>query len=257
VIRRVWVASLLLGSALPGWGQAVARMAKDAHPNFDVASIKLTDPEFRGQQMSSTGPRIKARGQTVTLLMMFAYGLHKSEIVGAPGWMNDVRYDVSGVADTDGEPDVKQMQEMFRKLLAERFGLTFHSDKKELAYYALTVAKGGSKLVKSKSPEDENPDETGNGNSKEQVMKFTNCSMNDLALSMQYFADKPTVDETGLQGRYDFTLRWLQNAMQAPEDGAPPMLFTAMEEQLGLKLEPKRGPVEVMVVDKVERPTEN
>ena len=257
MIGRMGLAVLWMGLAgLPGWGQAAARMAKEAHPSFEVASIKLSDPESHRQGFSTEGHRVTLHGETVTAMMMFAYGIHHKQIVGSPEWAGNDRYDVSGVADAEGEPDTKQLQEMVQKLLVDRFGLKFHHEQRELSYYAIAVAKGGPKIAKS-ADQDGNSDQTGNGSSKQMEMKFTNNSMPEFALGMTFFEDRPVVDETGLKGKYDFTLRWQPNETATNEEGAPPLLFTAIEEQLGLKLEPKRGMVDVMVVDKVERPSEN
>ena len=199
---------------------------------------------------------MKLRGQTVTSMMMFAYGIHHKQIAGSPDWAGSDKYDVEGVVDAEGEPDLKQMQEMIRKLLVDRFGLTFHHEQKELSYYAVAVAKGGPKMAKGAN-QDATPDQTGNGGSKGMEMKFTNNSMSDFALGMQYFSDRPVVDETGLPGRFDFTLRWQPNETAAAEADSAPMLFTAVQDQLGLKLEPKKGMVDSVVVDKLTRPSAN
>jgi uncharacterized protein (TIGR03435 family) len=231
-------------------------MAKEAHPSFEVAAIKLSDPASHRQGFSTEGHRVTLHGETVISMMMFAYGIHHKQIEGSPEWAGNDRYDVTGVADAEGEPDTKQLQEMVQKLLAERFGLKFHHDRKELAYYAITLAKGGPKLAKS-ADQDGGSDQTGNGNGKQMEMKFTNNTMPEFALGLTFFEDRPVVDETGMQGRYDFTLRWQPNETAATEGDGPPLLFTAMEEQLGLKLEPKKGLVDVLVVDRVQRPSAN
>jgi len=88
-------------------------------------------------------------------------------------------------------------------------------------------------------------------------MKFTNNSMSDFRLGMQYFLDKPVVDETGIDGRYSFVLKWTPDDMKGADGDGPPALFTAVQEQLGLKLEATKGPVEVMVMDRVLRPSAN
>ncbi len=156
-----------------------------------------------------------------------------------------------------GEPNLKQMQEMYRKLFAERFGLTLRREPREMTYYAITVAKGGAKIAKSKDGDDASPDQSGESQGRQMVMRYTANTMPEFALGLNYFADKPLVDETGLAGRYDFTLKWLPDSFGTVDGDQVPGLFTAMPEQLGLKLEAKRGPVEVLAIVHVERPSAN
>jgi uncharacterized protein (TIGR03435 family) len=250
------VAGLLMGMAEDGGAQAAPRMAKGAHPSFEVAAIRLSDPDSHKQGIDADGHRMMLQGETVTSMVMFAYGVHKKQIADGPGWMSNDKYDVDGVADVDGEPDLKQMQEMLQKLLAERFGLKFHRDNREMTYFAITVAKGGAKMAKAEDAE-ATPDQSGNGSPKQMNMKFTSNSMSDFALGMQYFLDKPAVNETGLEGRYDFSLKWMPDELGTSEENGPPGMFTAIQEQLGLKLEAKKGMVEVLVVDSLGRPTGN
>jgi uncharacterized protein (TIGR03435 family) len=158
-----------------------------------------------------------------------------------------------------GQPNREQMGSLVRKLLAERFGLVMHHDQREMRVFALVAAKGGSKMTLSaddpSGPMHENDSQSGG----QAVMRVKNVSMGELAgMLMRLFLDRPVVDQTGLTRRYDFELRWTQDETRAPTDGsASPGLFTAIQEQLGLKLEPARAPADVLVVDKVERPGAN
>jgi uncharacterized protein (TIGR03435 family) len=234
---------------------AVKKMAADAVPQFEVAIIKRTDPNWRGSGFHDEGRRIFCDNKTLDEIVAFAYGVHATQIVGAPGWAGTDKYDVNGVSDVEGNPDLKQMQGMYRKLLAERFKLTFHREKKELSAYAIRAAKGGAKLTKSAGdPNGLGSDASGDPSG----MKFTDTSMEEFVLVMQLFAlDKPVVDQTGLMGRYDFLLKWSPDEAQSSDLNAPPGLFTAIQEQLGLKLEGVKAPVDVIVIDHVERPSAN
>jgi uncharacterized protein (TIGR03435 family) len=232
-------------------------MSPDAHASFEVATIKPSDPNSQRQGIDSKGRTLILLGQTLTNMMVFAYQLHKDQIVGGPAWISTDRYDIEGVPDTPGDPDLSQIQEMVRTLLADRFRLTFHHEQREMTYYAIVLAKGGSKLAKSAASDDNMPHQSLGGNARQKNAKFTNNQMSDFALCMQLIADRPVVDETGLKGRFDFTLRWQPNDTPSADVDAPPPLFTAMEEQLGLKLQPKRGPVDAFVIDKVARPSAN
>ena len=237
-------------------GQTPGQMVKDAHPTFDVVTIKLSDPNSHRQGIGYHGHQVDATGQTLKSLMMFAYGVHGKQIVDEPAWVATDKYDIAGVADTPGEPSLKQMQEMYRKLFAERFGLQLRREQREMTYYALTVAKGGVKITKAKDGDDASPDQTGEGHGYME-MRYTANLMSDFALGINYFADRPVVNETGLLGRYDFVLKWTPDAATESEGSQLPGLFTAMQDQLGLKLEPKKGPVDVLAVEKVKRPSAN
>jgi uncharacterized protein (TIGR03435 family) len=231
-------------------------MAADAHPSFEVATIKPADSNELKGNFRIGGHRIYIENQSVDSLLSVAYAIHQKQIVDGPAWL-DTRYDIVGQADVEGVPNLHQIQEMLQKLLASRFDLTFHREKRELSIYAITVAKGGPKLAKSANNSNGLPTQSGSGSGGQLIRKFTNNSMSDFALGMQAFLDKPVVDETGLAGRYDFVLKWTPDELSTNDPNAPPGIFTAVQEQLGLKLEPTKGPTHVLVIGHVERPTEN
>jgi uncharacterized protein (TIGR03435 family) len=253
---KVIVLFLLIIALRVTQGQTPGHMAKGAHPTFEVATIKPSDPDSHRQGIGYHGHQVDATGQTLKNLIMFAYGVHEKQIVDEPTWVSSEQYNIAGVADVPGEPDLKQMQEMYQKLLAERFGLQLRHEQREMTYYALTVLKGGAKVAKAKGGDDASPDQTGEGHGYME-MRYTANLMSDFELGINYFTDRPVVNETGLAGRYDFTLKWMPDSAAESESGQIPGLFTAMQEQLGLKLEPKKGLVAVLVVQKVERPSEN
>lgn len=234
----------------------VARMRADATPSFEVATIKRADSNTQNQGFQTRGHRIAIVNESVTSMMMFAYSIHEKQIVDGPAWLSE-RYDVNGVPDVEGQPSMMQYQGMLRKLLEERFGLKVRREQRELPIYAITVAKGGAKIAKTTLGPDALPDQTGNSNGREPYMKFTNNTMDEFALGMQYFLPRPVVNQTGLAGRYDFTLKWSTEEAPVTDAAASPGMFTAIQEQLGLKLEATKGPAEVVVVGHVERPSEN
>jgi uncharacterized protein (TIGR03435 family) len=232
-------------------------MAREADPSFEVAVIKPADPNDRNSGFHLEGHRIAIENMTMTSMICFAYTMQKSQIVNPPSWFNEQLWDIDGVPDTEGKPSWHQYRSMLQKLLTARFGLQMHPDKRELSVYTLTVAKGGPKLEKSKSDPEALPDSTGHGSGTAQYMKFTNDSMADFAQVLQLMGDRPVVDQTNLSGRFDFTLLWTPDAMRAtPTDNAP-TLFTAVQEQLGLKLEATHAPTDVLVIDAATRPTQN
>jgi uncharacterized protein (TIGR03435 family) len=240
-----------------------APMAKDADPDWDVVTVKARDPNETGnsQSMSMKGRQFVIVNRSVEGMLMFAYGVHKKQIVGAPSWIATERWDVRGVPDIPGAPSLKQAQTLTRRLLEERFGLKVHRETKELAVYAITVAKGGEKMTRSAGDPKGTPDENERSNGGQVTMRMTNMSMGEFAPDLGYFLDRPAADKTGLTGRYDFRLIWTADESQAPTEGSappgPPGLFTAIQEQIGLKLEPVKAPTEVLVVDSVERPSAN
>lgn len=232
-------------------------MSKDAHPAFDVVTVKPTSPDERSQGFQTRGTHIKLVRETVQFMIMFAYGVHSSQIVGMPDWVRSQPFDVDGVPDVEGEPNTAQFQYLVKQLLTDRFGLKIHPARRELSYYALRIASGGPKLARSSAPDDRPSNQTGTGSAKGQTMTFTNNTMPEFALGMQYFADRPVINETGLPGRYDFTLQWTPDSLKAPDPDAAPGLFAALREQLGLEMKSAKGSVDTLVVDTVRQPSAN
>ncbi|GGG70682.1 TIGR03435 family protein [Edaphobacter dinghuensis] len=243
-----------------GTGQQTASpmspMAADAHPSFEVATIKPADPSETGNFIVG-GHRLVIEGQTVNDLISFAYAVHRKQIVNGPAWLETERFDIDGQADQPGVANLHQVQEMLQKLLQDRFGLKLHREKRDLPIYAITLAKGGPKLTPSPKNTYGLPTQSGHGQGGQQQRKFTNNSMSDFALGMQNYMDRPVIDETNLPGRYDFILRWTPDNVPTTEPGAPPGIFTAIQEELGLKLEATKGPADVLVIDHIERPSAN
>ena len=241
-------------------------MAPDANPTFEVATIKPSQPDTPGLFITIRGRSLQTRNTTVSNLLTFAYGLHPRQITSGPPWLESEKYDLTAQPDGEGQPSEKQWRAMLQKLIADRFKLAFHRDKKELSVYALVVDKSGSKLTKNDTDPNGLPGLFFRGLG---VLPARNATMADFAGLLQTAVlDRPVVDQTGLAGRFDFTLTWTPDETQfgglgikvpPPTDSAtaPPGLFTAVQEQLGLKLDSTKAPVDVLVVDRVEKPTDN
>jgi uncharacterized protein (TIGR03435 family) len=261
VMRGFWAALLVVGTMPCVEGQVIKTepMAVTAHPSFEVAAVKRSDPADQMHRFSILGHRLLIENQTVSIMIQMSYGVHRRQIVNAPPWVETERFDIQGMPDAEGQPNVVQFQEMVRKLLADRFGLKLHTDKREMARYTLTVAKGGPKMEPTKSAPDALPNENGNGDEKSMSLQMTNVSMGDLAHDLQGELDRPVVDETGLKGRYDFSLKWSRAdaAVTGGGDSALPGIFTALQEQAGLKVEPSKGEVDVLVIESLEQPETN
>jgi uncharacterized protein (TIGR03435 family) len=252
--------------AIPAPPAAAVPMAANALPAFEVATIKPSNPDAQGKAFTVRGHQVLTINTSLSDLITFAYGLHARQVMGGPDWVERDKYDVTGQPDAEGVPNVAQLRVMVQKLLTDRFKLAFHQDKKELSVYALIVGDKGPILTKS----------AGDPNGLPALffrslgaLPARNATMADLAAVMQTAVlDRPVVDQTGLTGRYDFTLTWTPDETQfsamgvrvpppTADPSAAPGLFTAIQEQLGLKLESTKAPVPVIVVDRVERPTDN
>jgi uncharacterized protein (TIGR03435 family) len=233
-------------------------MPRDADPGWEVVTVRPSDPNETNQSFRVEGRHVLIQRQTVEYMLMVAYGLQKNQIANAPEWVKTQSFDADGVPDTEGQPSVQQFQVMVRKLLEQRFGLKAHKEQREMEVYALRVGKDGPKLAPTKSDPNALPSQNAHGGTGDRFLEFTNVSMDDFALMMLYEVQRPLVNQTGLKGRYDFNLKFTNDEQRAPTDSnAAPGLFTAVQEQLGLKLDAVKAPAPVLVVDKVERPSAN
>ena len=241
-------------------------MAADAKLAFEVATIKLSNPDTPGKLFTVRGRQVLTINTTLNDLVVFAYDLHPKQIAGGPDWAETQKFDVTGQPEAPGVPSIPQLRVMIRQLLTERFKLAFHRDKRDMPVYAIVVGPNGHKLTKNETNPNGLPGLLFRGLG---VLPVTNATIGDFAGVMQSAVlDRPVVDKTGLTGRWDFQIRWTPDESQFASMGvrvppptndpnAPPGIFTAFTEQLGLKLDPSRGPVEVLVIDKVEKPSEN
>ncbi len=244
------------------------RMAPDANPAFEVATIRPSDPAHPEQIITLRGAEVITTNVTVHALINLAYWLHPKQLTGGPAWTESDKFDMAGKPDAPGQPNVDQMKVMIQKLLADRFQLKFHFEKRDLPVYAITIAKTGAKLVKSQDDPNGIPGWGFGRTPSGTRITFRNAPLSQVTAVLQNSMDKPVVDQSGLSGRYDFTVTFTPDPAQAALIGGPPPpaadnpdaapdLFTAFQQQLGLKLESTKAPVDVMVIDKVEKPSEN
>jgi uncharacterized protein (TIGR03435 family) len=244
----------------------VPPMDANAHPSFEVATIKPTKPDEQRFMLIVRGGRFETMNTSLSKLLTFAYGMQAKQLIGLPEWADTDKYDINAKPDIEGSPSKKQLQEMVQKLIADRYKLTFHRDKKDLSVYVLSIAKTGPKLTKSEGDPNGLP---GFGLRGLGALNIRNANMGDFAgLMQEAVLDRPVVDQTGLAGRYDFSVNWTPDDSQyggmgakapPPTDSAnaPPNLYTAIQEQIGLKLDATKAPADVMVIDHVEKPSEN
>lgn len=255
-------AVLLLAAALASYGQRQAQP-----PAYEVASIKPNSgTDLRNVFRIEHGGALYASGITLKRLMMTAYNVQGFRLIGGPGWVDSDRWDVQakpGRAVSD-----QQVRPMLRALLEDRFGLHVHSETRNMPVYELVVDRNGSKVPRVKDIDAKPEVRVGAG-----LIELSNNSSATFASQLSYALAQPVIDRTGLSGNFDFAIRWTP---EAREDGGPttaglppgtpappasstdgPSIFTAIREQLGLRLQSSRGSVEVVVIDDVRMPAAN
>ena len=222
---------------------------------FEVASVKpirdswLIDIHVQGETVQASG--------SVQHLVAVAHGAKDYQVFGGPSWIHstDVMFEIVAKVKAQPEaPNRQQIRSMLQALLAERFQLTLHTEERELPVYMLAIAGGkGLKLTKAAS-DAKSSFRLAMG----PVTKLTGTmSMTNLAFQLALrLHDRPVLDRTGLSGMYDVSLEWSRDDTP-PSETTAPGLFTALQEQLGLKLQPAREPSPVFVIDRVDRPSAN
>ena len=230
-------------------------------PEFEAASIKPAAPSQSGSNFNRTaGGGIRATNVTLKDLILFAYDIREQQLVGGPAWMDKTPYDVvAKPSENDNPTGVKlSFDEEFsgirlkmRALLASRFQLQAHNETREMPIYVLVVAKNGAHLEPSKAE----------GLTINNRRGLTICKKVTMARfaasSLTYRMGRTVVDKTGLAGEYDFEIKFVDDRAAAAGDTSGPDFLTAMREQIGLRLEPQKGPVEVLVIDRAGKASEN
>ncbi|HEY4085727.1 MAG TPA: TIGR03435 family protein [Bryobacteraceae bacterium] len=231
---------------------------------FEVASVKMRAPDAVIMMVGGgpEGSRLSLEAMSLADLVSWSYGVKVTQVAGGPSWARQERdrstldggvrrFDIAAKAEDGSSPPVDDFRRMMRTLLAERFGLEVHREPRETAVYGLVVDKKGVKFSES-APEAKGILRMSGGG---QIVG-SGATMTQLVgwFSNANGVDRPVVDETGLAGRYDFTLEWAnpQNATDSR-----PSIFTAMVDELGLRLEPRRIQMEYVVIDRAELPGGN
>ena len=264
-MRRILVLlSVVWMCGLSGWGQAVA---EDKAPSFEVATIKPSAPDAKaGRYITMQGTnRFVVKYYTLKLMIAAAYNLSPKVVSGGPAWVDSDHFDILALTPGNTRPSQSEQMAMLRGLLAEEFKLRFHREEKEFSIYALEVAKGGPKLKESTAAPSDPTQLISTVYPQRIHLPAKNATMGDFgSLLQRALLDRPVVDKTGLTSRYDFDLDWAPDETQfggevpvAPADAQEPPFFTAIEQQLGLRLEATRGMVSALVIDHAERANEN
>jgi uncharacterized protein (TIGR03435 family) len=267
-MTNVW----MLATTLMTVGGAIGQVSFT--PQFEAASIKLNPSmALRHVLLPPKGGRLSTRNAPLRLLIQNAYHVQTFQVSGGPEWMNSAGYDLEAKA--EGNPSQSQIWLMLQSLLEDRFKLKVHRETKELPVYALTAAKNGLKLPKPKEG-DCTPSPCGNATVAFETATGLSVQAGQVAMAefikvLSNIIERPIVDRTGFTEKFDVHLGFaydeatggLPNPRRAGDSGQPaelessPSIMIALQQQLGLKLEASKGPVEILVIDHVERPSEN
>lgn len=248
----------------------------DKTPEFEVATIK---PAQAGNGMRWVGfppTGLSVKNMPVQMLVREAFGFEDDRILGEPGWVKMDRFDIEAKVAASDAPKLQKLTRdqrslMLRPLLEDRFNLKFHYETKVLPFYALVIARGGLKMKEFEPPG--NPATNGLRYTGRGRLESQGTQIEFLSHVLSQQIGRTVLDKTGLTGKYDFTLEWepddappmagsveggrSRNDNGRPPDSGRPSLFTALQEQLGLKLESEKGPISVIVIDHIEAPSPN
>ena len=222
---------------------AAAAFCQTVPPAFDAASIKpSTAAPGSGSGIQTDIGRIAARNVTLKRCIRGAYDVPEARILGGPKWVDDERYDID--AKSTGPAGDRQLMAMLQQLLADRFKLAIHRETRPLAGYVVVAGKKGLTVKPSE------PGARSMSSATRHSIDATGCDMECLAMKLSEVLHAPVIDGTGIAGKFDFKLEWTPDELQSG-------VFPAVEAQLGLKLEGRKVPTEVIVIDSAVKPSEN
>lgn len=261
-MRIVAVIAILSGCLITASAQAPATAADAA---FAVATIKPSDPYSTGKGTRIRERRFATVNTTLGYLIQYAYGFHPRQIVDAPKWLDEEKFDIVAIPEGQATPTNDEWKAMVRRLLTDRFALRFHYGTRILPVYLL-VQKPAARVTRSAGNVTV-PDLTFRRGEGVIRLPAKNATIDEFAHVMQRnVLDRPVIDRTGLIGRFDFTLIFTPSeyqiamtggGMRPATDNPPPELFTALEQQLGLKLQPAKAAIQVIEIDHVAEPSMN
>ena len=262
-MKRILIGAVAVLLAAADGAAALGQMSPQAEtPVFDVAAIRLHHPVLHERShiiSAASDGNFKTINVSLNGLMQFAFGIPDSRILGGPDGLRAQAFDIEAKTDSVVDAQLSKLpsdqgklvkQQMIQALLADRFKLVVHRETRELPLYALIVAKGGSKLQATKD----------NGlmiSSGSRSLNAQGITTAGIAQELAKNVGRVVVDKMGIEGRFDVDLKWTPDDAAVGDADAPPSIFTAVQEQLGLKLDAQKGPVEVLVIDHLELPSEN
>ena len=265
---RAWHSVILMLTFGTSLGIAQTAESSTGHPSestspptFDVVAIHLHKPvPSERSHIVDTNGRFITVNVGLKAIIQWALGVPASKIAGGPAWFNTERFDIEAKSENalDSRPNSDPIESRLEKrrmvqaLLAERFHLATHVETRELPIYAMVVTKNGPTFLNAQSK-----GTTINQNRGRIQIEGGENTMTVLAECLAETLDRVVIDKTGIQGRYSITLKWTPDEAVATADPSEPSIFTAIQEQLGLKLDSQKAPVEVTVIDHIDKPTEN
>jgi uncharacterized protein (TIGR03435 family) len=252
MLRHIAAAGALttaLTLSLSGQGAVPAKKL-----SFEVASIKPTKERLPGPMWSGGARQTVVTGLTPFMMIRGAYDLRENEVLDAPGWAHSEQYDIS--AAYEGQRSSAQHNEMMQSLLEERFALKAHFETREAPTYRAVLSRQDGKLGSNLAASTVACDTAGRARpcgmrASSGTVSLSGYSVRYLLNYLESVVGRRIIDETGLKGEYEITLEWARGR----DDLDRPSVFTALQEQLGLRLEPARGPVQVLIIDSISRPT--
>jgi len=231
-----------------------AQPQPEATPTIlEVASVRQHSGAREFSDLSTSGTKVTVSALTLSEVIANAYHLRDDQIIGGPRWITTDLYDIAAKAESTVPLTAEQSRQLLQAVLADRFRLECHRETRETPVYALVVGKDGSKL-KDAGISGNNPRLRMTANAAGKHIIAWHSTMQQLALLLSGTAGRPVVDKTGLSKKYAFQLDW--NPADAPDSDIP-SVFTAVQQQLGLRLEPQKVPFEVLVIDSADRPSAN
>jgi uncharacterized protein (TIGR03435 family) len=268
-VHSRWLIAVTVAAATAAVRPLTSQAQADAPRKFEVVSVKRNVSGRGGWSLNPLpGGRFSAQNLPVRQVVLFAYGLRDFQLINDPAWLQSLRFDIDARANAD--VPLVSMRDLVKSLLADRFGFAAHSETRQLPIYALVLLRTDRspgpalKLRDCQTPQEAvRTVGTGCGSVINDTGRISGsgASIAMLANSLSGILNSVVTNKTGLSGDFDFELRWSDAGVAAPNQTTglndAPALTTAVQEQLGLRLQPDRGPVEVLVVDRVSEPTEN
>jgi uncharacterized protein (TIGR03435 family) len=270
-IGKLLLASLAL--LIPdGRAQSTSQSPPQSTQTFDAASIKPAKTGVRGYSIRPLPGRLSTSNTTLGMLVAEAYHVYEFQVSGGPKWINADRYDIEAKAEGESQPTEAQLRGMLQELLAYRFRLVVHGETRELPVYALEVGKGGPKFQASPKLEASPAFQASKGTGEAPMFRVfqrrqitaARAPLAYLVEALSFLVGRPVVDKTGLEGKYDYKLEWTPDETQVRSDEAAPQvegnvpsLASAIQEQMGLRLQSQKAPVEIVVIDRAEKASVN
>lgn len=216
---------------------------------FEAATVRINQTDSRADRETRTGGRVEMTNVTLRMLVRFAYRIPDPQIAEGPKWLDTTRFDI--IAKADHPADGPELMDMLQPLLADRFQLKVHHETRTMPGYAITVSKSG---MAAKPGDQSSHCDT---NTNPGYINARACTMAELTTRLASILQRPVADQTNDSRKYDFVLRWTPDNMQSGGAADGISLFAALREQVGVKLESEKAPVDVLVIDRAELPTEN